>query len=139
MRPPGFQPGGPNYNVPHPRLVAAAAALAFFGVALGAFGAHALNLTGKPLETWHTASQYHLAHALAALLCAFLGAPKSGWLFVAGSVVFAGSLYLLVLTDTKWLGAITPLGGVLFLAGWALLTLKALGPNDITPPKTGTL
>lgn len=110
----------------HPRLVAAAAVLGFLGVALGAFGAHALKLDGKPLEWWHTASQYHLVHALAAFLAALLGAPRAGWFFVAGAVVFAGSLYLMALTHATWLGAVTPIGGVLFLVGWGTLVVSAL-------------
>ena len=108
------------------RLIAAAAILGFFGVALGAFGAHALNLEGKPLEWWHTGSQYHLIHALAALLAAVLGVPRAGWLFVAGTVIFSGSLYAMALTDVKLLGAITPIGGLLYLVGWGTLAYSAL-------------
>lgn len=119
----------------HPRLATAAAVLAFFGVALGAFGAHALKLEGKSLDIWHTASQYHLIHALAALLASLLGLPRAGWFFVAGAVVFAGSLYLLVVADVRWLGAITPFGGVLFLVGWALLAFEAMREASATSGK----
>ena len=110
----------------HRRLVAAASVLGFLGVALGAFGAHALGLEGKPLEWWHTAGQYHLLHAVAALIAAMLGVPKAGWLFVAGTVVFSGSLYLMALTNATMLGAITPLGGLCYLLGWAALAAVAM-------------
>lgn len=111
------------------KLVGAASVLGFFGVALGAFGAHALKLEGKPLEWWHTGSQYHLIHALAALLAALLGVPRAGWLFIVGAVIFAGSLYTMALTGVTVLGAITPLGGLCFLAGWAMLALHARRPE----------
>jgi uncharacterized membrane protein YgdD (TMEM256/DUF423 family) len=111
--------------VPQRALVLAAAVLGFLGVALGAFGAHALKLEGKPLEWWHTGSQYHLVHALAALLAAILGAPRAGWLFVAGTAIFSGSLYAMALTDVRVLGAITPLGGLCYLVGWAMLAVAA--------------
>ena len=112
--------------VPDRRLLAAAAILGFLGVALGAFGAHALNLADKPLEWWRTAGQYHQLHAVAALLAALLGVPRAGWLFVAGTVVFSGSLYVMALTHVTILGAITPLGGLLYLIGWGLLAYAAI-------------
>lgn len=115
--------------MPQRPLVLAAAAFGFLGVALGAFGAHALNLEGKPLEWWHTATQYHLAHALAALLAALLGSPRAGWLFLAGTVLFAGSLYAMALTHVLVLGAVTPLGGLCYLAGWGLLAYDAKTPQ----------
>ncbi len=111
--------------VNHSRLVTASAILGFLGVVLGAFGAHALGLSAKDLETWHTAGQYHLGHALAALLAALFGVPRAGWLFVAGAVLFSGSLYALAVGGPRWLGPITPLGGLCFLAGWAMLALSA--------------
>ena len=103
-----------------------AAALCFFAVALGAFGAHWL----KPiidrngmLEVWNKAVFYHFAHAIVLLFLAFLGAGNRGacWLFCAGVLLFSGSLYTMALTNIRWLGAITPLGGLCFLAGWAWL------------------
>lgn len=124
---------GHNTFVSHRPLLIAAAVLGFFGVALGAFGAHALKLEGKPLEWWHTASQYHLIHSLAALVAAKLGVPRVGWLFVVGSLIFAGSLYLMALTDLRWLGAITPLGGLCFLAGWGVLAWDAYRKLPVTP------
>jgi len=104
-----------------------ACALGFAGVALGAFGAHALAavVTAPRLATWATAIDYHMFHTL--VILALLGLFKDEynvWLtralrtFVAGIVIFSGSLYGLVLTDIAVLGAITPLGGLLFLAGW---------------------
>jgi uncharacterized membrane protein YgdD (TMEM256/DUF423 family) len=103
-------------------------------VAAGAFGAHALRarLSAGDLATFETAARYQMYHALALLAVAWAaqqwpGAlPRAaGWLFVAGTVVFAGSLYTLVLTGQRWLGAVTPIGGVAFLAGWACLLLAA--------------
>lgn len=110
---------------------------AFIAIACGAFGAHALaeRLTPRLLDIWQTGAQYHLAHALALVLVALLsdrliGAGRfvnaTGWLFFAGIVLFSGSLYLLAVTGWRWLGAITPLGGLCFLSGWALLALAAL-------------
>ncbi len=111
--------------MPNRPLLVAAAILGFLGVALGAFGAHALNLTEPALSRWHTASQYHQLHAVAALLAAVLRVPKAGWLFIAGSIVFSGSLYLMALTGKTWLGAITPIGGLCYLTGWAWLAVEA--------------
>lgn len=105
------------------------------GVALGAFGAHALrgSLEPRDLEIFETAVRYQLIHAVALLAVGILWTrwpvstlTAAGWLMVAGTVVFCGSLYLLVLTDTRWLGAITPLGGVAFIAGWLALAWAAL-------------
>ena len=103
-----------------------AAAFCFLGVALGAFGAHALKgtlETNQTTEVWKTAVLYHFIHALALLVLAALpNFPRAtAGLFVAGIFVFSGSLYLLALTNVKWLGAITPLGGLCFLAGWICL------------------
>ncbi len=110
------------------------AILAFLAVAAGAFGAHALRPRLAPdlLEVFETAARYQMYHALALLAVAWASerwpgpAPAlAGWLFVAGIVVFSGSLYLLSLTGQRWLGAITPLGGLAFLAGWAVLAWSA--------------
>lgn len=96
------------------------------GVMLGAFGTHGLrNLVTDAylLEVWETGARYHLLHALA--LCAVAahpGRPRvAGALFVAGILVFSGSLYLMTLTDQRWLGALTPLGGLCFVGGWVAL------------------
>ena len=103
-----------------------AAALCFLAVALGAFGAHALKGTlaaNAMTDVWNKAVLYHFVHALALLVLAVLPAASraASGLFVAGIVFFSGSLYLLALTNMKWLGAITPLGGLCFLAGWVSL------------------
>ena len=112
-------------------LVAAGAINAGLAVAAGAFAAHGLRerLEARSLEIFETAARYQMYHALAMLLCAVLvtsGARTAGWLFQAGIVVFSGSLYALALTDVKILGAITPLGGLAFLAGWVWLAISAL-------------
>jgi uncharacterized membrane protein YgdD (TMEM256/DUF423 family) len=111
------------------------AVLAGLGVALGAFGAHGLQtrLTGGAMATFETAVRYQMYHALALLAVAFAitrwqGSTwpmAAGWLFVAGILLFSGSLYLLSLSGLRWLGAITPLGGVAFIVGWACLALAA--------------
>ena len=96
------------------------------GVALGAFGAHALEdrFDVRQMELWMTAQQYQIWHALGLILIGLLAAKTGkdlkwpGWLLTIGIVVFSGSLYLLALTDAMWLGAITPIGGALFIAGW---------------------
>ena len=103
---------------------------ACIAVAAGAFGAHALRDLVSPdrLAVWETAARYQMYHALGLLVVAYLAAQKSagparltGWLFVAGTLLFSGSLYALTLTGITWLGAVTPLGGVAFLAGWLIL------------------
>ena len=100
-------------------------------VVFGAFGAHALKgrLDDYALGVFDTAVQYHFNHSLALLAVGLLalGQPQttllksSGWLFTIGIVVFSGSLYLLSLTGIRWLGAITPVGGLAFIGGWACL------------------
>jgi uncharacterized membrane protein YgdD (TMEM256/DUF423 family) len=109
--------------------------LAGAGVVLGAFGAHALRsrVSAEMLAVWETASRYHLVHALALLATAWAAerwpggwTSSAGWLFVAGILVFSGSLYLLAWTGARGLGAITPIGGVCFIAGWISLGLAAL-------------
>jgi uncharacterized membrane protein YgdD (TMEM256/DUF423 family) len=104
------------------------AGLCFLAVALGAFGAHALKPTLERLgkgEVWNKAVLYHLVHAVAVFVIGALGATNRGpgWLFVGGILLFSGSLYLLALTNAAWLGPITPVGGLCFLAGWAWLVL----------------
>ncbi len=99
------------------------ALLMFLGIGLGAFGAHGLEgvLTENDrLSTWQTAVFYHLIHALAIWVLAYVAPTRSkvAFCFLMGLLVFSGSLYALSLTNILWLGAITPLGGLLFLAGW---------------------
>ena len=112
-------------------LVAAGAINAGLAVAAGAFAAHGLRdrLEARALEVFETAARYHMYHALAMIVAALVatsGAKTAGWIFQAGIVVFSGSLYALALTDVKILGAITPLGGLAFLVGWAWLAISAL-------------
>jgi uncharacterized membrane protein YgdD (TMEM256/DUF423 family) len=111
------------------------AASALIGVAAGAFGAHGLRdrLTPDLLAVWETAVRYQLYHALALFAVAWAlsrwpgrAGEAAGWLFVVGTVLFSGSLYALSLSGQRWLGAITPLGGVAFLAGWACLIWTAI-------------
>ncbi len=108
---------------------------AFVAVAAGAFGAHGLEgrIPAERLTTFETAARYHMYHALGLVAVAWATTrwPGSlttwaGWLFVAGTLLFSGSLYALSLSGIRWLGAITPLGGVAFLAGWACLAWAAL-------------
>lgn len=109
-----------------PVAVQVAAVLGFIGVALGAFGAHGLKETLANFNTaaiWQTAVLYNLVHAVAALWAAERN-PLVVWLWAAGVVIFSGSLYILAATNIRWLGAITPIGGVLFLAGWLLLIIR---------------
>ena len=103
-----------------------AATLCFMAVALGAFGAHALRSTIEAhglVDAWNKAVLYHFIHAIALFVLAFFGAANRGawWLLFAGIVLFSGSLYVMALTNLRWFGAITPLGGICFLAGWAWL------------------
>ncbi len=105
-----------------------AAALCFLAVALGAFGAHSLKSTLElrgMLDVWNKAVLYHFIHAIALLVLALYGNVNRGawWLLFAGIFLFSGSLYLLALTNLRWLGAVTPLGGLCFLAGWAWLII----------------
>ena len=118
-----------------------ASVLGFLGVALGAFGAHALHdrlgETGR-VATWETAVLYHLVHAVALLAIGLWkreapGSRLLGWagrFFFAGIVIFGGSLYILCLSGINWLGAITPIGGVAFLAGWVCLALASLRERE---------
>ena len=99
------------------------AVVGFCAVALGAFGAHGLKPLLERLQTteaWHTAALYHLVHAAVLLFVASREPlPKAAWwLFFAGILVFSGSLYVLAVTNLRWLGAITPLGGLCLLGGW---------------------
>ena len=105
-----------------------AAALCFLAVALGAFGAHGLKSTLElrgMLDVWNKAALYHFVHAIALLVLALYGAMNRGawWLLFAGILLFSGSLYLIALTNLRWLGPVTPIGGLCFLAGWAWLIL----------------
>ena len=117
-------------------FISIAAILGGLSVAAGAFGSHALKekLSERSLEIFDTAARYQMYHALALLLVALLLSraefPQpiliaTGWLFVVGIAIFSGSRYALSLTDVKVLGAITPLGGAAFIAGWGALAIAA--------------
>jgi uncharacterized membrane protein YgdD (TMEM256/DUF423 family) len=112
------------------------AAYGLLGVAFGAFGAHALRsrLAPELLAVYHTGVEYQFYHAFALLAVGLLmllrpvpALPVAGWCFALGVLLFSGSLYLLALSGIRWLGAITPLGGLLFLAGWGALIRALLG------------
>jgi len=116
----------------------AAGVLGLVGVALGAFGAHGLrNRVGAAeLEVWRTGVMYHLVHALALLVVGLAGDRVRrhrlvGALFVTGIVIFSGTLYLLALVGPgwRWLGAVTPVGGAAFLAGWLVLAIGVRTPS----------
>lgn len=113
---------------------------AFVAVAAGAFGAHGLKdrLSAEMLAVFETAVRYQMYHAFALLAVGWASArfsgseqivAASGWLFITGTIIFSGSLYALSLTETRWLGAITPLGGLAFLAGWLCLAYAAFKAN----------
>lgn len=113
-------------------LLVAGSGLGGLAVMAGAFGAHALaeHLDSRSLEIWDLASRYQLVHAvlIVGLGLAGLkgGGRPAGWLFIGGVVIFSGSLYVLALSGIKWLGAITPIGGLSLIAGWATLFVTAL-------------
>jgi len=109
---------------------------ALIAVALGAFGAHALKtrLSADMLAVFETGVQYHFYHALGLLAVGIIATQLpdsalvkwSGWLMVAGIILFSGSLYILSISGIKWLGAITPLGGTAFIIAWVLLAVAVL-------------
>jgi uncharacterized membrane protein YgdD (TMEM256/DUF423 family) len=118
--------------------------LAGLGVMLGAFGAHALkaNLSPPLLSTFETGVRYQMYHALGLLALAWAidrwperRLVTAAWLLVVGTVVFSGSLYLLVLTGVRWFGAITPFGGITLIAGWGLAAWRLLTAGE--PPADG--
>lgn len=112
-------------------FVRIAATLCFLAVAFGAFGAHALKATLEArqlTDVWNKAVFYHFIHGIALFVLALHGVTNRGvcWLFVAGIVIFSGSLYIMALTNVRWLGAITPIGGLCFLIGWGWLVFTPL-------------
>ncbi|WP_066793713.1 DUF423 domain-containing protein [Sphingomonas soli] len=111
------------------RLVTALAALSgALAVAAGAFGAHGAE--GQAVEWLKTGGQYQLVHAVAALIAIRMGQRISPWLFVGGGGVFAGTLYLMALGLPRWLGAITPIGGIMLIVGWLYLAIGAARARD---------
>jgi len=114
---------------PDQRFAVVAGVSGIFAVGIGAFGAHALagRLTPDLTAIFETAARYHMYHTLGLLGVAWAlsrwpngsALPWAGWLFIAGTTIFSGSLYALALTGARWLGAVTPVGGVCLLTGWA--------------------
>lgn len=109
-------------------MIRVAGIAGFLAVTLGAFGAHGLEDVLMELgtkEIWQTATLYHLIHTVVLLLIATMMPSRRicFWCFLAGILIFSGSLYILSTSGIKWLGAITPIGGLLFLAGWSFLIL----------------
>ena len=107
---------------------------ALVGVGLGAFGAHGLRSVASEqgLAWWETGARYHLVHAVALVLLGLLqhhrpGGDAAGWSFLLGSALFSGTLYAMALGAPRWLGAVTPVGGVAMMLGWLLLALHARG------------
>ena len=127
----------PSHASRFPLLAAGIAGLS--GIALGAFGAHALKATlleRGMVQSWETAARYHLFHALALLgVAAWLRASSAtdggrlalwaAWCWVVGTVIFSGSLYWIALAGPRWLGPITPFGGIVLMAGWLLVAIAA--------------
>jgi len=110
-------------------MIRIAAALCFLAVALGAFGAHWLKPTLEArnlVDVWNKAVLYHFIHAIVLFVLALFGSTNRGawWLLFAGIIIFSGSLYAMGLTGARWLGAVTPLGGLCFLAGWLWLVIS---------------
>lgn len=127
-------------------FLTAAGVLGFLAVAAGAFGAHGLRegmqLPPDRLAVFETGSRYAMYHALALLAAAFVAARApsraavvAGWSFLGGTVIFSGTLWLLVLLDQRWLGAVTPVGGLALLVGWAALALAARRLPAQQPPE----
>jgi len=119
----------------HRRFLILAGLLGFLGVLAGTFGAHGLKGRIEPamIETFEVGVRYHLVHAVALLVVALMAQQKisacmkvAGWGFTIGIIIFSGTLYLLAVTGMKWLGAITPLGGVGFMVGWIALLVAGV-------------
>lgn len=134
----------PAANTTAIRTLRCAAISGFIVVGLGAFGAHGLRsmLDAARLATWETAVQYQMFHVVALLAVGLYarqhdsaGLRASGWCFIVGTLLFSGSLYVLALTGLRWLGMVTPLGGLAFLLGWALL-FRAVSQTAAVPSST---
>jgi len=117
------------------RLLAVGALMGFLAVVMGTFGAHVLDqkLSPKMLGVFDVGARYHMYHALAIICTAWVYhdhpgrvSAAAGCFFVVGVILFSGSLYLLAVTGARWLGMVTPIGGMAFLAGWGLLLVAAL-------------
>ncbi len=117
------------------QILALGAVLAGLAVATGAFGAHMLRprLTERMMEVFETGVRYHMFHSLALLFSGWAVTQyessifqKAAWAFCAGIFIFSGSLYVLALSEIRWLGAMTPIGGIFFLTGWVCLAVGFL-------------
>ncbi|MBS1720108.1 MAG: DUF423 domain-containing protein [Armatimonadetes bacterium] len=117
------QPTSKNFN-----LAAIGAFAGFVAVALGAFGTHTLRarITAQDLATFQTGVQYHLIHAVMAVVAATLGRKNAATLFLVGIVFFSLPLYVLAVGGPKWMGAVAPIGGLSFMAGWIFLGISFL-------------
>lgn len=124
-----------SYNNMKRNFLILGSASGFLAVALGAFGAHILKtkLDAELLDVFETGVQYQMYHTFAIILVAILAGENSvrilntsGWLFIAGTVLFSGSLYVLSLTGVRWFGIITPFGGLAFLGGWLYLMIYGI-------------
>ena len=124
------------------KWIAAGAVSAALAVSIGAFGAHALKarLAADLLEIFETGVRYHFYHAIGGVLAGLVAERRAGsgagslagWSFLAGTLFFSGSLYLLAVTGMRWLGAVTPLGGVAFVVGWVALARAAFAPQSVS-------
>ena len=116
------------------QLLTATAIVGGLAVLIGAFGAHGLDLPDGPRSTFETASRYHLIHAVALGVIAALGSRGPswfGWSMIAGIVLFSGSLYWLALGGPRWLGPVTPVGGVLLVVAWSSLAFaRPVGESE---------
>lgn len=120
------------------RWIGISAVMAALAVAAGAFGAHALRgrVPDDLLAVFDTAARYHLMHAIGLVAVAVAvergvkGAATAGWCLLAGTIIFSGSLYLLVTTGIRQLGAITPVGGIALIIGWTMLAVQCLRPTS---------
>lgn len=116
------------------RLTLLGAVLAALGIALGAFGAHGLKaiLSPEALGWWQTAVQYQMWNAVGLVALGASGLPRlraGASLIGLGTMIFSGTLYLMALSGIRWLGAVTPIGGALMIAGWLLVAWRAMGRN----------
>lgn len=123
-------------------LIASGSVVCFLAVAIGAFGAHlfADSLQGKAADWYDTAVQYQFFHGAGLILCGLLstelgrGVEKAGWCMLAGIIFFCGSLYMMSFGGPKWLGAVTPVGGIAFLIAWVLIFVAAISKNEKANP-----
>jgi uncharacterized membrane protein YgdD (TMEM256/DUF423 family) len=134
--------GDPEESSMKRAIIFAGALLAAAGVMLGAFGAHALDgrLTAQQALWWQTAVDYQMWHGLGLLLVAALPLRRrrpAAWCLGLGCLIFSGTLYAMALGLPRWLGAVTPVGGILMIAGWLLLAWQAFASRSDEPGARG--